>query len=184
MITGRVVDPQGDLVPAADVVLTQQLTGVRLATKTDNAGDFVFPSVLPGQYSIAVEAPGFKRFEKRDLALSASERLSVGTLALEVGAITQSVTISADPTPVQTSSQERSALLNDKQMSYVSTPGRDYLNMLKVLPGVAYPDGNGAQTLGSVGAPIINGVRNDYTSLNVDGVVANSRGLGTTENEI
>ena len=183
-ITGRVVDTQGGMVPGAGIVLTQELTGVKQNTRTDASGDFVFPSVPPGRYSLEVKVQGFKRFEKTDITLTASERLSAGTLTLEVGALAESITVSGEATPVQVSSQERSAVLNDKQMSSLSTPGRDYMNMLKVLPGVAYPDGSGAQTLGAVGVPIINGGRNDYSSVNVDGVVANNRGLGTTENEM
>jgi len=184
IITGQVVDPRGGSVPSVEVILTQQLTGVKISTRTDTTGDFVFPSVLPGQYTIAVQAEGFKRLEKRDVTLSASERLSVGTLPLEIGASTQSVTVEADATPVQASSQERSSALNDKQMALISTQGRDYMNMLKMLPGVALQDGNGSQTLGTSGMPLVNGGRNDYSSINVDGVVANNRGIGTTENEI
>jgi hypothetical protein len=184
IITGRVVDPQGASVASAEVTLTQQLTSVKISTRTDASGDFVFPSVLPGQYMVSVEQSGFKRLEKRGVTLSASERLSAGTLTLEIGVATQSVTVEAEATPVQVSSQERSAVLNDKQMALISTQGRDYMNMLKVLPGVALQDGNGSQTLGTSGMPNINGGRNDYSSINVDGVVANNRGLGTTENEI
>ncbi len=184
VISGHVADPQGNSVPGAEITLTQQLTSVKMNTKTDTAGDFVFPSVLPGQYAITVTAPGFKRFEKRDYNLSASERLNAGILALEVGSLNQEVTVTAEATAVQTASQERSALLNDKQMSMLSTQGRDYLTMLKVLPGVTYPDGGGTQALGTSGAPIINGTRNDYTSLSLDGVVANNRGIGTTENMV
>lgn len=184
VISGRVVDPQGAAIPAANITLTQSLTGVKLISASDGSGDFVSPSVLPGLYSLGVEAQGFKKLEKRGLNLSASERLAVGTLALEVGSLTQEVTVTAEATVVQTASQERSALLNDKQMSFLSTQGRDYLNMLKVLPGVTYPDGGGAQALGTAGAPIINGVRNDYTAISLDGVVANNRGLGTTENMV
>jgi len=182
IITGRVLDPQGNSVPGAEVVLTQELTGVALTTRTDASGDFVFPSVLPGRYSVAVSASGFKRFEKKGYVLTSFERLSVGNLTLEVGSLSESITVTAEATPVQTASPERSAVLNDKQMTYLSAPGRDFMNLLKVLPGVTYPDGAGAQSLGSSGAPIIHGVRNDYTAINLDGVVANSRGLGTTEN--
>ncbi|MCX6628589.1 MAG: carboxypeptidase regulatory-like domain-containing protein, partial [Candidatus Solibacter sp.] len=184
VISGRIVDSQGSSVPDAPVVLTQDLTGVKLTSKTDASGDFVFPSVLPGRYSVGIQVAGFKRLEKQDLVLAASERLSAGTIALEVGGVSESVTVTSEATPIQTSSLERSAVLNDKQMGLLSTPGRDYMNMLKVLPGVAYQDGNGSSTLGAVGVPIINGGRNDYTSVNVDGVVGNSRGLGTTENEM
>ncbi len=182
VIAGSVLDPQGGVVPGADVVLTHATTGVKLSTITNDAGTFVFPSVLPGRYSVAAQAQGFKRLERTGLNLSASERLAVGSLILEVGINSETVTVSADSTPVQVSSQERSAVLNDKQMTYLSAQGRDFLNLLKVLPGVTYPDGGGTQTLGTSGAPVINGIRNDYTALNLDGVVANNRGLGTTEN--
>src|SRR5574340_955539 len=182
VITGAVMDQQGMAVPAAEVTLTHETTGVKLASRTEATGDFVFPSVLPGRYSVAVQAQGFKRFEKTGLVLTASERLSVGRLTLEVGAPSESITVTADVTPVQTQSQERSAVLNDKQMAYMSAAGRDFLNLLRLLPGVTYPDGSGANSLGSSSPPIIHGVRSDYVALSIDGVVANSRGLGTTEN--
>jgi len=184
IITGRVVDPQGHAVPAAEVWLTQELTGVRRTTTTDATGDFVFPSVPPGRYSITVNAQGFKRLEKKGYTLTAFERLSVGTLTLELGSLTESITVTAEAPPIQTASQERSAVLNDRQMSYLSTPGRDFMNLLKLLPGVTYPDGYGAQTLGTSSAPVIHGVRTDYVAINLDGVVANNRGLGTTENMV
>ena len=182
VITGRVMDQQGTAVPGAEVVLTQELTGVKLATRTETSGDFVFPSVLPGRYAVAVQAQGFKRLEKTEIVLTASERLSVGVLSLQVGALTESITVTAEVTPVQTQSQERSAVLNDKQMSYMSAAGRDYLNLLRLLPGVTYPDGTGSNSLGSSTPPVIHGIRSDYIALSIDGVVANSRGLGTTEN--
>jgi hypothetical protein len=182
VITGRVADPQGAVVPGAEVVLVQELTGVKQTTASDPSGNFVFPSVLPGRYAVTVQAQGFKRYEKKGLALTAFERLSVGTITLEVGSLTEAITVTAEAAPVQTASPERSAVLDDKQMTYLSAPGRDFMNLLKVLPGVTYPDGAGSQALGTSGAPIIHGVRSDYTAINLDGVVANNRGLGTTEN--
>jgi hypothetical protein len=183
MISGRVVDPAAAAVPGAEVVLTQELTGVKLSTHTDNSGDFVFPSVLPGRYSVAVQAQGFKRVEKTGFVLTASERLPVGTFTLEIGSTTDSITVTAEATPVQTASQERSAVLDDRQMAALSAVGRDYMNLLKVLPGVTY-SGAGSQTLGTATAPYIHGIRNDYTAINLDGVVANSRGLAGSENTL
>jgi hypothetical protein len=184
VISGRVVDPQGAVVPGAQVVLTQDSTHVMLATTTDGSGNFVFPSVAPERYSVSVEVQGFKRLERHDLVLTASGRLSVGTLALEVGVNVEVISVTGEAPLVQVSSQERSAVLDDKQMSNISTQGRDYMNMLKLLPGVAYPTENGNQTLGVSSAPIINGVRSDYMAINLDGVVANNRGLGATENQV
>jgi len=121
IITGRVIDPQGHSIPGAEVVLTQDLTGVKLNTTTDASGDFVFPSVLPARYSLTVNAPGFKRFERLGFTLTSFERLSVGTVKLEVGSLTESITVTAEAAPViQTASPERSAVLNDKQMTTTS----------------------------------------------------------------
>jgi hypothetical protein len=184
VILGLVADQQGAAIPGVEVVLTQELTGVKLTSITSDSGGFVFPSVLPGRYAISIEAKGFKRFEQTGLILTASERLNVGTLQLTLGSLTESVTVTAEAAVVQTASQERSAVLNDRQMAQLSTPGRDYLNMLKVLPGVTYPDGGGAQALGTTSTPIINGARNDYAAISLDGVVANNRGIGNTENMV
>jgi len=184
MITGQVLDTQGGAIANADVVLVDEQTSVRTATKAEANGNFFFPSVQPGKYRVAVEAPGFKRFEKRNITLTSTERLSVGTLVLEIGSLAESVPVSGEVTPVQVSSQERSAVLNDKQMAYLSTPGRDYMNMLKVLPGVSYPDGSGGNSLGTTTPPNIGGMRTDYTSTNLDGVVANNRGVGSNENQV
>src|SRR5689334_17455173 len=88
-ISGQVLDPAGAAVVGATVTLRNQLTGETRVATTLNSGDFVFVGVLPGVYSVAVEAPGFKRFEKRDLKLSASERLAAGSIKLEMGAVSQ-----------------------------------------------------------------------------------------------
>src|SRR5579884_1066113 len=75
-ISGRVVDPSGAAIPNAQVTLTNQLTSQSLTTNTESAGNFAFVSVPPGTFTITVAAPGFKQFDKRDLHLTASERLS------------------------------------------------------------------------------------------------------------
>ena len=182
VITGRVIDQQGTAVPGADVVLTQELTGVKLATKTETSGDFVFPSVQPGRYAVSVQAQGFKRLEKTEIVLTSSERLSVGSLSSQVGSLTESITVIAEATPVQTESQERSAVLNDKQMAYMSAAGPR-------LPEPAAPAArrhlSGRLRRELAGLQFAAHHSRHSQRLHrpqIDGVVANSRGLGTTEN--
>src|SRR5213078_4700648 len=93
MITGQVADASGAAVPGAELVLTDVQTGVRTTVTSEGNGNFVYPSVQPGKYTIAVQATGFKRLERKDLTLSSTERLSVGTLALEIGNTTESITV-------------------------------------------------------------------------------------------
>src|SRR5258708_37144311 len=79
MIIGQVLDSQGGAIANADVVLVDEQTSVRTSTKAEASGNFFFPSVQPGKYRVTVEAPGFKRFEKRNITLTSTERLSLGT---------------------------------------------------------------------------------------------------------
>ena len=119
-----------------------------------------------------VEAQGFKRYERTGIQVSASERVSVGLIQLEVGAMTESVTVSGEATPVQTASNERSAMLNDQQMNMLMARGRDYTGLLKTLPGVVPV--NDPAVLQQQSAPnAVNGVRGWLITQTVDGMVGN-----------
>src|SRR5690348_11635651 len=84
-ISGRIVDSTGAVVVAANVSLTNQATGETRTAKSDTAGNFRFVALQPGMFTIKVEAPKFRQFQKSDLHLSASERLPAGDLKLEIG---------------------------------------------------------------------------------------------------
>ncbi|HWC19040.1 MAG TPA: carboxypeptidase regulatory-like domain-containing protein [Terriglobales bacterium] len=176
-ISGRVVDPSGAAIPNAQVTLSNQLTSQKLTATTDKSGNFVFASIQPGTFSVTVTAAGFKQFDKRDLHLTASERLSAGTLQLEVGTATQTVTVTAESTPVQSQSAERSALLDTNELQHLSTPGRDALALVRLLPGVV-KDGEGGSQLGTSGAGAVSGTREVSNSISLDGVNGNPRGGG------
>ena len=126
-INGRVLDASGAIVPGAQVTLSNEETGAQQTGKTNASGLFVFPSLQPGTFAVSVQSAGFKTFEKRDMHLTASQRLSTGDLKLEVGAATQTVNVEAAPNPVQTETGDRSALLDNNELENLSTPGRDAL---------------------------------------------------------
>ncbi len=177
VINGTVVNSSGSAVPGAEVTLINEETGASRAGSSDTAGNFVFTAVLPGHYTVAVETKGFKRFEKQNLTITASERLSAGELPLQVGALTESVTVTAQGTPVQTTSQERSALLTNTQMETLMSRSRDFVSLLRVLPGVvSQPD---PDTMTRSQGPNIQGVRNTFNSLSIDGLMGND--LGSSE---
>src|ERR1035438_3557801 len=125
-VTGTVVDPSELAVPKANISFTNEETGDQRTTSTDANGDFVLSSVQPGLYTIGVQAAGFKRYEKTNLNLTPNERLFVGKLSLEVGAVTESVVVTAQGSPVQVESQERSAELTTSQLSTLMVRGRNY----------------------------------------------------------
>jgi Carboxypeptidase regulatory-like domain len=172
VVSGTVVDSTSAAVPGAEVKLLNSGTGLRRNATTDPSGSFVFPSVEPATYSLTVEAQGFKHYERTDLQVTASERVSAGNIQLDVGAITESVTVSGQATMVQTASNERSAMLNDQQMNMLMARGRDYMGLMKTLPGVV--PFNDPTVLHQPSAPnAINGVRGGLTTQTVDGMVGN-----------
>jgi hypothetical protein len=172
VVSGTVVDASGAAVPRAPVTLVNSGIGLRQSATSSASGDFVFPSVQPGTYSVIVEAQGFKRYERTGVQVTAAERVNAGTIQLDVGALTESVTVSGQATPVQTTSNERSAMLNDQQMNMLMARGRDYMGLMKTLPGVVPI--NDPTVLQQTSAPnAVNGVRGGLTTQTVDGMVGN-----------
>jgi hypothetical protein len=183
-ITGIVTDTTGAVVPGASVQLTEQATNVAQVSKSSAEGTFAFADVEPGTYSIAVQAKGFRTLVKRDLVLGASERLSAGTFALQVGAAAQSVVVTATTTPIQTSSAEISGDIDVTQIDNELAPGRDWMALTRTIPGVANV-GEGAASSGSSTTPYVNGIRNIYNSTDIDGMSGSPRpgqGVDTSPN--
>jgi hypothetical protein len=86
-IRGRVADTADAVIVGARVTLTNQSTHEKRSATTNSQGEFVFVALQPGNYSVLAESTGFKTFEKRDMVLSASDRLSAGTLLLRPGSV-------------------------------------------------------------------------------------------------
>ena len=172
-MAGRVVDQQGSTVPNATVTVTEPSKKVTIVQKTSGAGDFLFAGLLPGSYSIAVESVGFKKLTRSDIALDANDKLSVGDLTLEVGALTDSIEVSAQTALLQTESVERSATVTEKQIENIEVNGRNALDMAKLVPGVQFTTGTSyAVGSSSNGANdfTVNGARPSQNQLSINGI--------------
>jgi hypothetical protein len=176
-VSGTVVDQTRQVLPGATVALRNEQTGDSRATQTNEVGAFVFPAVQPGVYTVRVELSGFAPFERTHTVVPANEQLSIGAVQLNVGNLSETVTLTAQGTIVQTASSERSALITSNQLEMVADRGRDVVSLLRILPGVAYstptdaPGGNFGTT-----TPNINGNRATWNTMTVDGVVGNDMG--------
>ena len=93
-LTGEVRDPAAGLVANAQVTLTQVQTGLTYTSATTTGGIYVFSSLKPGLYTLTVEAPGFKRFVREDIAVATGERVHVD-VALTVGSVTDATVLPA-----------------------------------------------------------------------------------------
>src|ERR1700753_1451497 len=155
-IQGSVLDAQGDTINAATVTLTNKETGRVVTVTTDASGVFNFLSLAPGHYSISAQATGFKRKDLADNTVAAEQIQSVN-VTMEVGDVTQSVTVNGDVTPpIDTETGQISGTLDSHAIQNLPSLGRDPLQLLRLAPGVfcdgAHSNNGGSQnTPGSAG---------------------------------
>src|SRR5690242_5399691 len=91
-ITGRVTDATDAAVTNANVVITNQETGIRSVTKTGETGNYVVPQLPVGRYELAIETTGFKRYVRRDIDLNVAQTLTLN-VAMEVGGVEQQIEV-------------------------------------------------------------------------------------------
>jgi hypothetical protein len=139
-ISGHVVDQQGASIPNAKVTATEPSKKTTVGTATNTAGDFTIAGLAPGSYTLAVEATGFKKLTRQNIALDASDKLAL-ELALEVGAVTESIEVSATAVTLQTESVERGSAVTGAQIDNINVDGRSPLDLAKLIPGVQFTTG-------------------------------------------
>ena len=133
VVSGTVADSSGLAVPGATVTLIHEGTGDVRTISTDVSGDFVFPSILPGAYTIKIVARGFQNYQRMGNQLTPNERLSLGEIRVTLGSVSETVTVAAEGANVQTASAEGSALLTTHQLDTLAKKGRDVVGMLNLL---------------------------------------------------
>jgi len=170
-ISGSVKDPSGAVVANATVVATEADKGVTRTITTSATGDFVFANLPPGRYTITAESQGFKKYEKSDVILNVADHVNAGDLVLQIGAASDSVTVTADAGAIQIQSKsgERSDLISSKQLEDVAMNGRNVLDYMKLIPGVISGFDGHVSGTGGLDAMNINGTRANQHEFTVDG---------------
>ena len=136
-LTGTLKDAQGGVVPGATVTLTSEGKGTQLSPAFTNAnGDFVIANVPPDTYTIQVTMEGFKPIKRSGISISAGDRVGIGTLIIELGGLTESVTVQAESPLVQTQSGERSFTVATKSVENLPIANRSFVSLASLAPGV------------------------------------------------
>ena len=156
------------MVPKCTITATNVETGLRQSANTDDSGNYSFPSLPSGAYTVRAEAQGFRPIEQSGVILDAATRRAVDfTLAL--GSITEVVSVAAAAQQVQTSSGDVSKLITERQLTQIALNGRNYVQMLQLVPGVVATSTD-AFSLGlNATAQRVNGVRTNSLYFMVDG---------------
>jgi len=134
-LEGVVVDPADAAVANAPITLTSQTGSVRTAN-TDNTGTYRFQQVDPGTYSLTVKAPGFKAETQTGIVISASETHNGGKMVLQLGSVSESVSVTAEIAQVQLESSEKSQTVDAQNLEDLTLKGRDLFGYMKLVPGV------------------------------------------------
>jgi len=141
-IRGSVQDPAKAAVATAKVTLTNQGTNVSRSELSNAQGEFVFSQIDPGTYTLAAEAPGFRKVERRGVVVGTQEFLTID-LKLEVGAVTESVQVTEEIPPLESSNASQGQVLDNQKLSDLPNLGRNPFMLSKIVPNVI-PVGNPA----------------------------------------
>jgi hypothetical protein len=169
-IEGKVVDEQGGVLPGAHVIALDEEKGVIAREATTNPdGRFALVALLRGRYTVRAELSGFKTLERRGLVLDPGQVLDLGEVRLAVGALTETVHVTAETPVIETGTSQKSYTISDTQIRELSLNGRDFTSLLKTLPGVATNDTGFRLAFNSTEGFMVNGLRQSMNNVMLDG---------------
>ena len=142
-ITGTVRDQQGAAVANVEVTIVDEKTGASRTAKTNDDGFYSAPGLPAGVYTISASPTGFKKTVATGVQLHVSENLTVN-IDLQVGQVTEIVTVTSEAAPVELRSGEVSSLISEKQVTELPLNGRNYAQLALMVPGVSPVTQSGA----------------------------------------
>jgi hypothetical protein len=167
-VYGRVTDPSGAVIVDAEVEIRNVETNVSTTVKTNSDGLYTIPSLHPGHYLINVRRPGFKSVTVTELTLNVQDNV-VRNFALQVGSVSETVTITADDLHINTTDASVSTVVDRQFAENLPMNGRSFQSLIELTPGVVLTANNGVDT----GQFSINGQRANANYWTVDGASAN-----------
>jgi hypothetical protein len=182
-LSGTVQDTKGGVIPGANVTLTNTAGTTQLETATNESGFYSFPIIQPGTYIVTIEATGFKKAVKSGIVVNASDKQTTGVIVLEVGDIATSVEViaSSSQLAIKTESGEVGTAIVNAQLQDLAINGRNYLDLLKLTPGVVVTTGFAVSGPGGFGNIDINGARTGKNNLTIDGTTNVDTGSNGTQ---
>ncbi len=173
-VSGTVSDASGSSVPAAQVTLTHDATGITLRQSTTGAGLFAFPAIPAGSYSLSIEKLGFKTLKRDHLTVQVSTPVNLD-LALSLGESSETIIVSASAEALQTSNAALGNVIEQKAIADLPLNGRNPLTLLVLEPGVVQRSGN---------TIAVNGARSAANNVTIDGIDANESSNPSAVNNV
>jgi Carboxypeptidase regulatory-like domain/TonB-dependent Receptor Plug Domain len=172
-ISGGVTDPTGNFIPDASVEVVNDETGVRYSVQTNSSGMYFVPILPPGHYRVQVSRQGFKTIIKSDVVLNVQGALALN-FVLPVGATSQSITVEAGSSLLNTTDATVSTVIDRKFVENMPLNGRSFQDLISMTPGVVTQSPQSSSSLAYNGDFSVNGQRTESNYYTVDGVSGNS----------
>ena len=172
-LDGVVQDTSGSAVPAATVTVTNQASGVKRDTETNDQGYFSVPLLQPGTYSVNAGKTGFATYLRKDIDVAVNQAVKVD-ISLQLGKVGEVVEVKGDAQALETESANLGTVIAQRQVADLPLNGRNYTQLLMLAPGVApFNTNRPAPSLGGGGlVPSVNGQRARSNLFYVDGMYA------------
>jgi hypothetical protein len=185
-LEGTVNDPNGAVVPGAQVTMRNTRTGAEIAASTDDRGGFNFQNLEPGTYVVTVEKQGFRRYEAKEVTVKVGA-VTPFSASLEVGEARETVEVvsATSEASVDTSRPTVDGVVTPKQIENLPLNGRTFLDLAQQEPGVQVRDGGDFDPTKNQFVGVSMGGRSGRsTRIQVDGVDITDETVGTTTTNI
>ena len=160
-VVGTILDQSGGVLPGATATLSSDATGFHQTEVANAQGAFSFSQIPVGTYKLVVELAGFKTATFNQVVVNVGQEYSI-TAKLAVGAVSETVEVTAGVSLVTTTTPEVSATVQQRQVLDIPLTGRDVTNLIKLQPGVA--------GISNRSNTVINGGRPTWTQVTLDGI--------------
>ena len=183
-ITGTVHDGTGAVIANAQVTISNLAKGFRRTTPSNSSGEYLVAGLGQGTYDLSVTAEGFKKFEAKGVVLDVAQKARVD-VAMQVGAASVEVIVEGTSVAqVETQSSDLSGTVSGKEISQLQLNGRNFTQLVTLVPGVSNQTGQDEGAVGVAGnvSYSINGGRTEYNNWELDGGDNMDNGSNTTLN--
>ncbi len=174
-ILGRVSDSSGAVLAEVKVTLTNEATGVSAEATTNSGGDYGFPQVPVGTYTLAFDLTGFKTNVRKGIVVDLNQVITLNTV-MQIGETKETVEVTSEAPLVDTTSTQLGAVMDSRQVSNLPLNTRDTYQLLQLQPGVMSTVGSSNTLIygsDNSGAVSVNGGRGRSNNFSVNGGDAN-----------
>jgi hypothetical protein len=134
-LTGTVIDTSSAVITGCEVTARNDGTGVVRQAATNEAGLFVLPNLDPGHYTVTVRKAGFRAAERKGVTLHVGDQARLD-FSLEIGAVTDQVTVNAEPALLQTAQASQTMVVDNRKVADLPLNGRNAMQLVALTPGV------------------------------------------------